>query len=137
MFILNERLKADTIEMGCLELSLLLLMNDRSLPWLILVPEREGINEIDELSTAERSVLIEEIACVSGVIRELYHPVKINVGALGNLVSQLHVHVIGRFPKDRAWPGPIWGTGPIVAYGTDELNEVSAKIRTSLKGWLK
>ena len=89
------------------------------------------------MSTAERSVLIEEISCVSGVIRELYHPVKINVGALGNLVSQLHVHVIGRFPKDRAWPGPIWGTGPIVAYGTDELNEVSAKIRASLKGWLK
>ncbi len=137
MFTLNERLKSDTIKLGRLELSQLLLMNDRSLPWCILVPEREGIKEIDELSTAERSVLIEEIACVSGVIRELYHPMKINVGALGNLVSQLHVHVLGRFADDRAWPDPIWGTGPVEAYGSDELEEVVSKIKAFLKRRLK
>ena len=137
MFTLNERLRADTIELGRLELSLLLLMNDRSLPWFILVPERAAIKEIDELSAADRSLLIEEIACISGVIRGLYHPVKINVGALGNLVPQLHVHVIGRFANDRAWPGPIWGTGPAEAYGIDKLNDVSDKIRASLKGRLK
>jgi diadenosine tetraphosphate (Ap4A) HIT family hydrolase len=137
VFILNERLKADTTELGRLELSLLLLMNDRSLPWLILVPEQEGIKEIDELPPADRSMLIEEIACVSGVIRGLYHPQKINVGSLGNLVSQLHVHVIGRFSNDRAWPGSIWGTGPLEVYGSDELNEVTSKIRAFLKGRLK
>lgn len=137
MFTLNERLRTDTIELGRLELSRLLLMNDRSLPWLVLVPEREGIKEIDELSTSERTMLIEEIACVSGVIRGLYHPIKVNIGALGNLVPQLHVHVIGRFADDRAWPGPIWGTGPVEPYGSDELKEVASKIRASLKGRLK
>jgi len=114
-------------------LSLLLLLNDRSLPWLILGAEREGINEIDELSTAERSVLIEEIACVSGVIRELYHPVKINVGHSETLFRNC-MSCNRKIPERPCWPGPIWGTGPIVAYGTDELNEVSAKIRASLKG---
>jgi diadenosine tetraphosphate (Ap4A) HIT family hydrolase len=118
-------------------LSLLLLMNDSSLPWFILVPEREGIREIDELSVADRSVLIEETACVSGVIRGLYHPIKINIGVLGNLVPQLHVHVIGRFENDRAWPGPIWGTGPGEAYGSEDLNEVFSKIRAFLKGRLE
>ena len=137
MFTLNQRLRADTIELGRLELSLLLLMNDRSLPWFILVPQREDVMEIDELTVADRSVLIEEIACVSGVIRALHYPVKINVGALGNLVPQLHVHVVGRFVNDRAWPGPIWGAGPAEAYDYDELNSLSSKILASLKGRLK
>jgi diadenosine tetraphosphate (Ap4A) HIT family hydrolase len=136
MFTLNERLKSDTVELGRLELSRLLIMNDRSLPWLILVPEREGIREIDELKSEDRGLLIEEIACMSGLIRKLYGPLKINVGALGNLVPQLHIHVIGRFRNDRAWPGPIWGTGPVEAYGVDELDIVKEKIRSALDGRL-
>jgi len=134
MFQLNDRLKNDTVEIGRLELSLLLLMNERSLPWLILVPEREGITEIDGLSADDRILLIEEIACVSHVIRQLYCPDKINVGALGNLVQQLHVHVIGRFVTDRAWPGPIWGTGPMQTYDIDGLDKVLALMRTALQG---
>ena len=137
MFTLSERLKSDTVELGRLELSRLLIMNDRSLPWLILVPEREGIREIDELMSEDRRLLIEEIACVSDLIRRLYDPQKINVGALGNLVPQLHIHVIGRFKSDRAWPGPIWGTGPVEAYGVDELDIVKEKIRSALDGRLK
>ena len=137
MFALHERLKSDTIELGRLDLSLLLLMNDRSLPWLILVPEREGVSDIDELAAVDRSVLIEEIACVSGVIRGMYCPRKINVGSLGNLVPQLHVHVIGRFADDRAWPGPIWGTGPVAPYSSGELSKISSRIRESLKERLK
>jgi len=137
MFQLNDRLKNDTVEIGRLELSLLLLMNERSLPWVILVPERNGIKEIDELSADDRILLIEEIACVSKVIRHLYHPDKINVGALGNLVQQLHVHVIGRFVTDRAWPGPIWGIGLMHPYHIDELDKVLAQIRTALNGRVK
>ncbi len=137
MFILNERLRKDTFEIGRMELSLLLLMNDSSLPWLILVPEREGITEIDELQASDRMVLIEEVACVSGVIRQLYKPDKINIGALGNLVPQFHMHVVGRFATDRAWPGPIWGTGPLDAYRVDEARRISGSIRTALTGRIK
>ena len=137
MFQLNDRLKNDTVEIGRLELSLLLLMNECSLPWVILVPERDGIKEIDELSADDRILLIEEIAGVSQVIRHLYHPDKINVGALGNLVQQLHVHVIGRFVTDRAWPGPIWGIGLMQPYHIDELDKVLAQIRTALNGRVK
>ena len=137
MFQLNDRLKNDTVEIGRLELSLLLLMNECSLPWVILVPERDGIKEIDELSADDRILLIEEIACVSQVIRHLYHPDKINVGALGNVVQQLHVHVIGRFVTDRAWPGPIWGIGLMQPYHIDELDKVLAQIRTALNGRVK
>jgi len=125
------------MEIGRLELSLLLLMNERSLPWLILVPQRQGITEIDELSADDRIILIEEIAWVSQVIRRLYYPDKINVGALGNLIRQLHVHVIGRFVTDRAWPGPIWGTGPMQTYNIDELDKVLAQMRTALKGRIR
>jgi diadenosine tetraphosphate (Ap4A) HIT family hydrolase len=137
MFQLNDRLRNDTFQIGRLELSLLLQMNDRSLPWVILVPEREGIKEIDELSADDRMLLIEEIAWASQVIRRLYHPDKINIGALGNLVPQLHVHVVGRFESDRAWPGPIWGTGPIQPYESDEVDKVMAQMRTALKGRAK
>jgi diadenosine tetraphosphate (Ap4A) HIT family hydrolase len=137
MFQLNDRLKSDTLEIGRLDLSLLLLMNDRSLPWVILVPERDGIKEIDELSADDRILLIEEIACASQAIRRLYHPDKINIGALGNLVPQLHVHVIGRYVTDRAWPRPIWGIGPMQPYDSDEVDKVLGQIRTALNGRVK
>ena len=137
MFILHERLHRDATEIGRLDLSLLLLMNDRSLPWLILVPKRNGVREIDELPANDRILLIEEIACVSDVIRRLYNTDKINVGALGNLVPQLHVHVIGRFVSDRAWPGPIWGTGPVEAYDNRALSNVVGRIRAALNGRIK
>jgi len=137
MFILDQRLRNDTLEIGRLELSLLLLMNDRSLPWLILVPEIEGIREIDDLPADDRAKLIEEIALAASVIRSLYHPDKINIGALGNLVPQFHMHVIGRFINDRAWPGPIWGTGPVEKYGGDEIKTVSERIRTAFEGKIK
>jgi diadenosine tetraphosphate (Ap4A) HIT family hydrolase len=133
MFSLHEKLRMDTIMIGRMELSILLLMNDCSLPWLILVPEREGVSEIDELSTHDRSLLIEEIAAVSAMIRKLYNPDKVNVGALGNLVPQLHLHVIGRFRNDRAWPGPIWGINPVDLYEEEVGNAESERIRAALQ----
>jgi diadenosine tetraphosphate (Ap4A) HIT family hydrolase len=120
MFILHERLKADTLDITRLRLSRVLLMNDRSFPWLILVPEKENIRELHDLDEKDRAVLIEEITLSSRIIEHLYKPDKINVGALGNLVPQLHIHVIGRFESDRAWPGPVWGAGPAEPYGDDE-----------------
>lgn len=129
MFKLHQRLQKDTIGIIRLKLSRVLLMNDSSFPWLILVPEREGIREIHELGAGDRAVLIEEIAMASETIHRLYSPDKINTGALGNLVPQLHIHVIGRFRTDRAWPGPVWGTVPVQPYPEEELDIVCGRLR--------
>jgi diadenosine tetraphosphate (Ap4A) HIT family hydrolase len=109
-----------------------LLMNDRRFPWLILVPERNSVREIHQLSPADRAALIEEIAQGSGVLERLFHPDKLNVGALGNIVPQLHVHVVARNAGDPAWPGPVWGSGAAVPYGKDEIEEVRARLAAAL-----
>ena len=129
MFKLHNKLQEDTIEIIRLKLSRVLLMDDSSFPWIVLVPERQGVQEVYELSIEDRSVLIEEIAAASEIIRQLYSPDKINIGALGNLVPQLHIHVIGRFRTDRAWPGPVWGTGKARPYAADELSAVAGRIK--------
>jgi diadenosine tetraphosphate (Ap4A) HIT family hydrolase len=131
--MLHQRLEEDTIGIVRLELSRVLLMNDSSFPWLVLVPERENIRELHELGAADRAVLIEEIAAASEIIQLLYSPDKINTGALGNLVPQLHIHVIGRFRKDRAWPGPVWGTGSAQPYSEKELDIVSGRLRKAFE----
>lgn len=133
MFALHQRLKDDTVEVADLALSRVFLMNDRTVPWLILVPRKAGVSEVHDLSEKDRAELIEEVARVSQVIRELHVPDKINIGALGNLVPQLHVHVIGRFKTDRAWPGPVWGKDGAEPYGAGELREEVARIRLALE----
>ena len=134
MFTLNQKLKEDTAEIAQLQLSLVLLMKDSSFPWLILVPVRESIREIHELTGKDRSILIEEISLSSQVIKRLYSPDKINVGALGNIIPQLHIHVIGRFKTDRAWPGPVWGAGPAKSYSEKELRVICTKLRKAFTG---
>ena len=108
-FSLDARLTADTIACGRLPLSHLMLMNDARYPWLILVPERPEVRELFELTAADRAILIEEIAAVGAVLARICTPDKINVAALGNIVAQLHIHIVGRFTGDPAWPGPVWG----------------------------
>jgi diadenosine tetraphosphate (Ap4A) HIT family hydrolase len=132
-FTLHQKLLEDTVEIIRLKLSRVLLMNDSSFPWLILVPERQDLQEVYELSIEDRSVLIEEIAAASEIIRQLYSPDKINIGALGNLVPQLHIHVIGRFRTDRAWPGPVWGTGPARPYAEKDLDLISGRIKKAFQ----
>lgn len=133
MFILDQRLKDDTVEIISQKLSRVLLMKDRSFPWLILVPERENIREIYELSAEDRAVLMEEISLASQVIVKLHKPDKINIGALGNVVPQLHIHVIGRFRTDLAWPGPVWGTGLAESYSEDELRVACERFRAAFE----
>jgi len=110
-FILHERLAADSVALGEGRLSLVRLMNDRRYAWLLLVPRRANLREIYELAAAERALLIEEIAAAGRALQGATGAAKINVGALGNLVPQLHVHVVARAPGDPAWPGPVWGHG--------------------------
>lgn len=110
-FRLDERLAADSLSVGVFELCTLRLMNNRLWPWLILIPQIEDVREIHELPPAARALLTEEIARVSQATAQLFAVDKVNVGALGNIVSQLHVHVVGRRRDDPAWPGPVWGAG--------------------------
>ena len=110
-FILHERLAADSVALGQGPLSVVRLMNDRRYAWLILVPRRGDLREIHELAAADRALLVEEIAAAGRALQAATLAAKINVGALGNLVPQLHVHVVARSPGDPAWPGPVWGHG--------------------------
>ena len=119
-FALDPRLVAATLEVGDLGLSRLLLMNDSRYVWLLLVPRRAGAVEIVDLDAANRAALIEEIAAVSRWLRRRSGIDKINVGALGNIVAQLHVHIVARRIGDAAWPGPVWGVGTAQAYGEAE-----------------
>jgi diadenosine tetraphosphate (Ap4A) HIT family hydrolase len=115
-FTLDPRLAADTHQICDLALCRALLMNDARNPWLILVPRRADLTEIIDLDRADRGALIEEIACGSEAVRALPGVDKINIGALGNIVRQLHVHVVGRTVGDAAWPGPVWGAGVVRRY---------------------
>ncbi len=115
-FQLDSRLEADTIPIGDLALSSVLLLNDARFPWFVLVPRRTGASEITDLSEEDSAALMDEIRIACGVMLELSRPDKVNIGALGNIVTQLHVHVIGRFRSDPAWPGPVWGFGTRTPY---------------------
>lgn len=115
-FALDPRLGADTFALGETRLSRVLLMNDARFPWLILVPRRAHLAEIADLSPDERALLMEEIVAVSNALSQRQGVEKINVGALGNVVRQLHVHIVGRARNDAAWPGPVWGFGARLPY---------------------
>lgn len=117
-YALDARLKADTTSVGTLGLCELLLMNDARFPWLLLVPRRAGVREIIDLAGGDQQALLSEIVLASNALKSATGCHKLNVAALGNVVPQLHVHVIGRFSDDPAWPRPVWGVGEAVAYET-------------------
>ena len=115
-FLLHHRLEADTAFVSDWPLCTVLLMNDARYPWLILVPRRAVMSEIHQLSAADRALLIEEVTRASAILAAMPGVDKVNIGALGNQVPQLHVHVIGRRIGDPAWPGPVWGHSPPEPY---------------------
>ena len=109
MFSLDSRLHNDTFFVCDLSLCRVLLMNDRQFPWLILVPMKNDIAEIIDLTEKEQITLLKESALASKAMMNLFSPLKLNVAALGNVVRQLHVHHVARFDTDCAWPKPVWG----------------------------
>jgi diadenosine tetraphosphate (Ap4A) HIT family hydrolase len=131
-FVLHERLAADTAFVADWGLSRVLLMNDARYSWLILVPRRGGLSELHDLKHAERMVLIEEIARASAGLKTLSGAAKINVGVLGNLVPQLHAHVVARCAGDAAWPGPVWGQGAAEPYEQKAQADFIGSLRTVL-----
>jgi diadenosine tetraphosphate (Ap4A) HIT family hydrolase len=131
-FVLDPRLSSDTLLLAQSELSLLLLMNDRRYAWLILVPTLPDLAELFELSASDRSRLMQESCLVAETLSRAFSAHKINVGALGNVVRQLHVHHVARAVGDPAWPGPVWGHSPRVPYGDGELEPLVSRIRPAL-----
>ena len=131
-FILDDRLAKDTIHLLELPLCRFLLMNDRRYPWLILVPRYNDLSKIPDLRAKDQSTLISELTAATRALEKLFQPEKINVSALGNLVSQLHIHVIARFEEDEAWPNPVWGIGKNVIYPKNEVKPLVNQLTTAL-----
>jgi diadenosine tetraphosphate (Ap4A) HIT family hydrolase len=131
MFILDERLQNDTVLIGRLPLSQVLLMNDKRYPWVILVPARNDVFEYYHLSEIDRTQLMKESNLVIEKMADYFSPKSMNVAALGNVVPQLHQHHVCRYSDDPAWPGPVWGHSPAIAYSAEEL-EVRVKELQSL-----
>lgn len=130
-FALDPRLAADAAFVADWELSRLLLMDDARFPWLILVPRRTGLTELDELSFDEQAQLLREINRAMTLLRSIASCDKLNLGALGNIVRQLHVHVVARREGDVAWPGPVWGSGATARYETKPRDALIARLRQS------
>ena len=138
-FSLHPQLEKDCISIAQLELCRLLLMNDSQFPWFILVPEIAGITEIFQLNKQQRGLLIEESSFLAERLNTVYKADKINIAAIGNLVPQLHVHHVVRYKYDKAWPAPVWGKFPVLAYSGQELAETVNLITnelTALSNWV-
>lgn len=131
-FTLHERLAADTVEVARWPLCHVLLMNDAGYPWLVLVPARPGISEIFQLPPEDRDRLMAEASAAAETLQRLFAADKMNVAALGNVVPQLHIHVIARHTTDPAWPRPVWGVAPAQPYEPATLADRLALLRTQL-----
>jgi diadenosine tetraphosphate (Ap4A) HIT family hydrolase len=122
VFTLDPRLAADTVAVTRLPLCDVRLMNDARFAWLVLVPRRLGMVEISDLSDTEQAMLWHESLLAGAALRATRPCDKLNLGALGNIVRQLHLHVVARHRGDAAWPGPVWGHGVPAPYATDSLS---------------
>ena len=127
-FVLDPRLATDTAPLARLRLCEMRLMDDARFPWIVLVPMRAGATEIFDLEADDRAALIEEVAAASESLKRAVGAAKVNVGALGNIVRQLHIHVVARFEGDAAWPGPVWGFGARVPYAASERDGIIRRV---------
>jgi diadenosine tetraphosphate (Ap4A) HIT family hydrolase len=132
-FRLHPQLAQDTVPLGDLALSRVLLMNDANYPWLILVPRRGGLTEIIDLEEKEQVQLLGEIAAAARALKTMTKCEKVNIAALGNMVAQLHVHVIARFSSDAAWPKPVWGVAAPAAYDPSVRDGLISALRRGLQ----
>jgi len=130
MFVLDPRLRRDTLPVGAFALSELLLMNDARYPWCILVPRLENASEIFHLSAAQQAQWWQETHMVAQRMHTHFRADKMNIATLGNSVNQLHMHVIARSRDDDAWPAPVWGKHPVMAYTEAQAAERLSALRT-------
>jgi diadenosine tetraphosphate (Ap4A) HIT family hydrolase len=132
VFALDPRLQQDTLPIGDFPLCRLLLSNDSNYPWFILVPRREDISEIFQLDVADQLQLWQETTALAETLKDSFDADKLNVAALGNVVSQLHMHVIVRKREDAAWPAPVWGKHPANPYNAEQIAVIRERLRLVL-----
>lgn len=131
---LHPQLTQDTIDIGDLPLCRVLVIKDANYPWLLLVPRREGAVEIIDLDEVAQAQLTTEVSRVARALKEITKCDKLNIAALGNVVPQLHVHVIARRKNDVAWPRPVWGVAPPLAHDAAEVQSFISALRRKI--WL-
>ena len=131
---LHAQLQKDTIDIGDLPLSRVLVIKDANYPWLLLVPRRDKASEIIDLDEVAQGQLMTEINRVGRALKEITKCDKLNVAALGNVVPQLHVHIIARRTSDAAWPRPVWGVMPPLAHDAEEVQTFISALRRKI--WL-
>jgi len=131
-FEIDSRLDKDSIKVGSFELCQLLLMNDRQYPWFVLVPKRENISEIYQLSNSDQQSLWNESRILSKLIMNIFNGDKLNTAAIGNIVNQLHLHHVVRYKSDPCWPNPIWGQLPMKPYKDNQIDEILARLKGTL-----
>jgi diadenosine tetraphosphate (Ap4A) HIT family hydrolase len=134
-FKLHPQLDADSIAVGDLPLCRVLLMNDSRFRWLILVPRRDDMQEIYQLSMTDQQLFWQESALVAEKLMQLTQADKMNIAALGNKVPQLHVHHIARFKTDAAWPNPVWGHGESAPYTEKQQQDMLGEVQNMLSGF--
>ncbi len=110
MLMMDSRLELSSSFVIYLDLCQVRLSDNAAFPWVILIPKREGVCEIIDLDSDDQHRLMQEIAITSHIMKQLFHPHKLNIASLGNVVSQLHIHIIARYQSDQAWPNPVWNT---------------------------
>lgn len=137
MFDLHPAFPATSEPLCDLALCHVRLQADARYPWVVLIPRIAGAREFEDLTANDRSALMEELVLAGVAVRAvgaaLGRPVeKLNVGQLGNVTPQLHLHVVGRRADDAAWPGPVWGVGPAERYPTGGLALALAAARDAL-----
>ncbi|KAF2390560.1 hypothetical protein FX983_05021 [Pseudomonas frederiksbergensis] len=132
VFALDPRLQQDTLPIGDFPLCRLLLSNDSNYPWFILVPRREDISELFQLDVADQQQLWQETTALAEMLKDSFDADKLNVAALGNVVSQLHMHVIVRKREDAAWPAPVWGKHPAKPYSAEQVAVIRERLRLVL-----
>ena len=128
MIKLHPQLEKDCIVLGEFNLCALLLLNDSNYPWFILLPNRENVKEIHQLSSEDQQQLMAESMFFSRCLEQVFIPDKLNIAALGNVVPQLHIHHIARFIDDASWPTPVWGAVPAIPYQIDQINSIKNQL---------
>ncbi len=131
-FELHQQLAHDCFEIAQLPLSTLLLCNDSTYPWFILVPRIARVKDIYQLNWKQQQQLLNESSFISELLMQVFSGDKMNVASLGNVVEQLHLHHIVRFKNDPCWPKPIWGQYPLTPYTANELQKIKDKILPQL-----
>jgi diadenosine tetraphosphate (Ap4A) HIT family hydrolase len=132
-FVLDDRLARDTFFVADLPLSQIRAMDDRRYPWLVLVPRRAAVTALDALAPPDRTQLSVEADLAARVLRADDRVARLNVASLGNIVAQLHLHVVGRWPGDPAWPGPVWGHSPAEPYAAPARATLTAVLQERLR----